>query len=152
MLFGNFLILNGIVTALFCPLANSHLIFVLSEVSFPVTDETIFVKHKNKATMLFKLNLLQILSSSGLERIHIVAWKPFKKSQCLITFRNWSQDYRKKKYYYPYRYKKDRDAIWQNKFSLTLGHVYTWLLKLPFFFFWFKGFKVILKMVFYTIN
>lgn len=47
----------------------------------------VLAKCKNKATTLFKLDLLQIFSSSGLGRIHRVAQKPFKK----ITVFSYSQ-------------------------------------------------------------
>lgn len=127
------LIPNGIVTAQLPPLANLHLIFFLSGVSFPVIDETIFAKCKNKATTLLKLDSLQIFPSSGSERIHIVAWKPFEKSQCLVPFRNWNQDYRNKKISLPLQIWKKTETIWQNNFSFILGHVYTWPLNLPFF-------------------
>ena len=126
------LISNGIVTALFSPLANLHLIFFLSGVSFPVIDETIFAKCKKKATTLLKLDSPQIFPSSGSERIHIVAWKPFEKSQCLVPFRNWNQDFRNKNIITITNMKKP-ETIWQKNFSFILGHVYRWPLNLPFF-------------------
>ena len=143
------LISNGIVTALFSPLANLHLIFFLSGVSFPVIDETIFAKCKKKATTLLKLDSPQIFPSSGSERIHIVAWKPFEKSQCLVPFRNWNEDYRNKKYRYHYKYEKTWDYLTQQFFFYLRSCLY---MASEFAIFWLKGFRVNLMMGFYTIN
>lgn len=144
------LIPNGIVTAQLPPLANLHLIFFLSGVSFPVIDETIFAKCKNKATTLLKLDSLQIFPSSGSERIHIVAWKPFEKSQCLVPFRNWNQDYRNKKNIITItNMKKNWDYLAEQFFFYLRSCLY---MASEFAIFWLKGFRVNLMTGFYTIN